>query len=127
MLSHVTRCSRDSRRTRLLSAPARERITGWLAEFERASKRQVVVVTVKDNLMVLTFQDADLGEAFDEIEVQYSGEEIVKSYNINYFLAAVEVIDDQYVNFEIGTDSKPSVVRGSGNDRYMCIIMPLKQ
>ncbi|MFZ5931945.1 MAG: TPM domain-containing protein [Pseudomonadota bacterium] len=32
----------------LLSAPARERITGWLAEFERASKRQLVVVTVKD-------------------------------------------------------------------------------
>lgn len=32
----------------LLSAPARERITGWLEAFERASKRQVVVVTVKD-------------------------------------------------------------------------------
>ncbi len=31
----------------LLSAPVRERITGWLAEFERASKRQLVVVTVK--------------------------------------------------------------------------------
>lgn len=86
-----------------------------------------VVVNVKDNLMVLTFQDSDLGEAFDEIEVQYTGEEIVKSYNINYFLAAVEVIDEQHVNFEIGIDNKPSVVRGSGNDRYMCIIMPLKQ
>ncbi len=32
----------------LLSAPVRDRITGWLAEFERASKRQLVVVTVKD-------------------------------------------------------------------------------
>ena len=32
----------------LLSAPVRERITGWLAEFERASKRQLVVVTVND-------------------------------------------------------------------------------
>ncbi|MCK9993763.1 MAG: uncharacterized protein Dbin4_02283 [Alphaproteobacteria bacterium] len=32
----------------LLSAPAKERITGWLEAFERASKRQVVVVTVKD-------------------------------------------------------------------------------
>jgi len=32
----------------LLPAPVRERITGWLAEFERASKRQLVVVTVKD-------------------------------------------------------------------------------
>ncbi|MFZ5835017.1 MAG: TPM domain-containing protein [Pseudomonadota bacterium] len=32
----------------LLPAPVRERITGWLVEFERASKRQLVVVTVKD-------------------------------------------------------------------------------
>lgn len=86
-----------------------------------------VVVNVKDNLMVLTFQDSDVGEAFDEIEVQYAGEEIIKSYNINYFLAAVEVVEEQQINFEIGEGSRPSVVRGSGNDRYMCIIMPLKQ
>lgn len=32
----------------LLSAPVRDRIAGWLEEFERTSKRQVVVVTVKD-------------------------------------------------------------------------------
>jgi len=32
----------------LLSVPVRDRITGWLAAFERASKRQLVVVTVKD-------------------------------------------------------------------------------
>ncbi len=31
----------------LLSAPARDRITQWLEQFERASKRQVVVVSVK--------------------------------------------------------------------------------
>ena len=86
-----------------------------------------VVVNVKENLMVLTFQDSEVGDASDEIEIKYTGEEIIKSYNINYFLAAVEVIDDQQVNFEIGIDSKPSVVRGSSNDRYMCIIMPLKE
>jgi len=31
----------------LLSQPAKDRITGWLAQFEQATKRQVVVVTVK--------------------------------------------------------------------------------
>jgi uncharacterized protein len=31
----------------ILPAPARERITGWLEEYEKASKRQVVVVTVR--------------------------------------------------------------------------------
>ncbi len=31
----------------LLSVPVRDRISGWLEQFERASKRQVVVVTVK--------------------------------------------------------------------------------
>ena len=85
-----------------------------------------VVVTLKDNLMVLTFNDPDVGEATDEMEVDYSGEELVVGYNIGYFLNAVEVIDEQSVSFEIGVNSKPSVVRGAGNDRYACIVMPLK-
>lgn len=85
-----------------------------------------VVVTLKNNLMVLTFNDPDVGEATDEIEVEYSGEEMVVGYNIDYFLNAVEVIDEQYVSFEIGINNKPSVVRGAGNDRYTCIVMPLK-
>ncbi len=86
-----------------------------------------VVATLKENLMVLSFQDTDVGEAADEIEIEYHGEEVAMSYNVNYFLAAVEVIDEQFVTFEIGKDHKPSIIRGSGNDRYMCIIMPLKQ
>ena len=85
-----------------------------------------VVVTLKNNLMVLTFNDPDVGEATDEIEIEYSGEEMVMGYNIGYFLNAVEVIDEQDVSFEIGVNNKPSVVRGAGNDRYACIVMPLK-
>jgi uncharacterized protein len=40
----------------LLSPAARERITGWLAQFEAATKRQVVVVTVK-SLQGLPIED----------------------------------------------------------------------
>jgi len=85
-----------------------------------------VVVTLKNNLMVLTFNDPDVGEATDEMEVGYNGEEMVVGYNIGYFLNAVEVIDEQQVSFEIGVNNKPSIVRGAGNDRYSCIVMPLK-
>ncbi len=85
-----------------------------------------VVVTLKNNLMELKFKDDDVGEATDEIEIEYSGEEIVVGYNIGYFLNAVEVIDEQNVALEIGVNNKPSVVRGAGNDRYACIVMPLK-
>ncbi len=85
-----------------------------------------VVVTLKDNLMVFTFNDPDLGEATDEIEVAYSGEEVIVGYSISYFLNAVEVIDEPNVSIEIGMGNKPSLVRGAGNDRYTCILMPLK-
>jgi DNA polymerase III subunit beta len=85
-----------------------------------------VVVTLKHNLMVLTFNDPDVGEATDELDVEYSGEEMVVGYNIGYFLNAVEVIDEQNVSFEIGVSNKPSVIRGADNDRYACIVMPLK-
>lgn len=85
-----------------------------------------VLVTVQDDHMYLTFNDSELGEASDEIEIEYKGDKISNNYSVAYFLAALEVIDEPSVAFEIGTESRPSVLRGSGNDRYLCIIMPLK-
>jgi uncharacterized protein len=40
----------------LLSQPARDRITGWLAQFEQDTKRQIVVATVK-SLQGVTIED----------------------------------------------------------------------
>lgn len=45
---------------------------------------------------------------------------------MNYFIDAIEVIDEEWVDVEIGIAMKPAVIRAVGNENYFCIVMPLK-
>jgi len=85
-----------------------------------------VIITLGNNLMVLNSNNPDIGEANDEIEVTCGAEELAVSYNVNYLIDAIEVIDEDDVSFEINAGMKPGVIRGVGNDDYLCIVMPLK-
>lgn len=85
-----------------------------------------VIVSVYEGKIVLNSTNPDVGEANDEIEVSYAGEERSTGYNVNYLADAVEVIDDEGVEFEIGSGMKPGVIRAIGDDHYFCIVMPLK-
>lgn len=85
-----------------------------------------VIINLKNNLMVLKSSDFSVGEAIDEIDVFYDGDEITVGYNIGYLLNAVDVITEKDVIIEVGEEIKPTVIKGDGNDCYMSIIMPLK-
>ena len=39
---------------------------------------------------------------------------------------AIDVIDEERIDFEIGEGMKPGIVRAVGNENYFCIVMPLK-
>ncbi|MDO9585407.1 MAG: DNA polymerase III subunit beta [Syntrophales bacterium] len=85
-----------------------------------------VIVNLKDNIMILKSNDFSIGEAIDEIDVSYNGDEMTVGYNIGYLLNAVDVVTEKDVVMEIGDEIKPTVVKGDGNNRYMSIVMPLK-
>ena len=85
-----------------------------------------VIIVLKNNLMVLDSNNPDVGEANDEIEVSYNEQEMRVSYNVNYLIDAIEVIAEKEVTFEMNVGMKPGIIRGVGNDDYLCIVMPLK-
>jgi DNA polymerase-3 subunit beta len=85
-----------------------------------------VVLTVAAGRVVLNSTNPDVGEANDEIDVEYQGEERSVGYNVTYLTDAIEVVDEEMVLLEIGEGMKPGVVRAVGNEDYLCIVMPLK-
>jgi len=100
-----------------------------------AVRRMCVVSSEKYNGMIMTLSPGrvsfnsinnDVGEANDEIEVDYSGEERNIGYNVKYFADAVEVIEEDIIDLEINEEMRPTILRGAGNDNYFCIIMPLR-
>jgi DNA polymerase-3 subunit beta len=85
-----------------------------------------VIITLSNDRMVLNSTNPDVGEANDEIEVSYQGEERSVGYNVTYLIDAIDVIDEEWVDLEIGMAMKPAVIRAVGNESYFCIVMPLK-
>ena len=100
-----------------------------------AIRRMCVISSERYNgvIMLLSYRkvifhsiNSDIGEANDEIEVDYEGIERSIGYNVKYLSDAIEAIDEEIVDVEIHEDMRPTIMRGKGNDRYFCIIMPLK-
>jgi DNA polymerase-3 subunit beta len=100
-----------------------------------AVRRMFVITSEKYNNMIITISsgkasfssaNSDIGEADDEIEINYEGESLSIGYNVKYIAEAVEPIGEKNIEFEINGDMKPTIIRGSGNEDYFCIVMPLK-
>jgi DNA polymerase-3 subunit beta len=85
-----------------------------------------VIITLSNNKILLNSTNPDVGEATDEIDVAYQGEERSVGYNVSYLTDAIEVIDEGQVAFEIGAGMKPGVIRAADKEDYFCIVMPLK-
>lgn len=120
---------------RIIPADKGVKITIDRDQLLHAVRRMFVVTSEKYNNMIITMSpgkvcfnsaNSDIGEANDEIETQYEGDEISVGYNVKYIADAVEVIEEKNIDFEINGDMKPTIIRGSGNDNYFCIVMPLK-
>ncbi len=85
-----------------------------------------VKIEVYDNRMVLTSTNPDVGEAKDEIDVSYDGERLEVGYSVRYLIDAVDHVDGDTVSFEVRSGDGPGVVKSSGSDAYMCVVMPIK-
>ena len=85
-----------------------------------------VIMTLGTDKVVLNSNNPDVGEANDEIDVVYVGEGRSVGYNVSYLTDAIDVVDEERIEFEVGEGMKPGIVRGLGNENYFCIVMPLK-
>jgi DNA polymerase-3 subunit beta len=68
----------------------------------------------------------DLGEAHEEVEVAYEGEEFRVGFNARYILDFLAAVDEQQVLLQIADPLSPALFRAAGNEGYGCVIMPMR-
>jgi len=85
-----------------------------------------VVIILREGEIILNSINPDVGEASEELEVEYHGEEMRVGYNVRYLVEAIDVMKEEEVLFEIRGSFKPGVVRYVGSDQYASYIMPLR-
>lgn len=79
----------------------------------------------KSNLTVSS-SSPDIGEATEEMDIDYKEEDIEVAFNARYFIDMLEAVTDDKVRIFLKDSLSPGIVRPAGDDSYTYIIMPMR-
>ena len=65
-------------------------------------------------------------EAEEELEVEYSGEDIEIGFNVNYLLDALGAVDSDTVTLSVLDGNSSCLIREPGKDDSKFVVMPMR-
>lgn len=68
----------------------------------------------------------DLGEAVEEVEVDYKGPSFHVGFNPRYFLDILNVLEDEKVVLELKDEVSPCLIRSEFDRRFLALVMPMR-
>lgn len=105
----------------------------------QALRRMAVVASEQTHRVRLSFapgalrlsvETPDLGEAHEEMEVQYQGEALEIGFNANYLLEVLRYIPNDEVAITFKAPERAATLEPSGgaegDAEYLCLVMPLR-
>lgn len=76
--------------------------------------------------MVLTSQNADLGNAKDEQQIDYAGEALKLGFNCRYFIETLQVMECETVEAYISSENSPCLMKSDDDKGFISIVMPMQ-
>jgi DNA polymerase-3 subunit beta len=106
------------------------------AELTSAIKRVAIIASEQThrvrlsfsaNKLALAVQTPDLGEAEDELPVEYGGAPLDIGFNAQYLLDVLRYIHSDDVKIAMSAPERPATFEPVGaEDDYVCLVMPLR-
>lgn len=84
-----------------------------------------VIFNFKNNRLIVTITNPEIGESKEEMVISYTGEEIKSAFNPKYFIDALNVIDENTILLNIKGDRHPCIIDGMKNKQLVCVIMAM--
>ncbi|MEW6002024.1 MAG: DNA polymerase III subunit beta [Nitrospirota bacterium] len=89
-------------------------------------KASAVRVDIEEDKLTALSSNPDLGEATEEIAIDYKGERLSVGFNARYLIDVLGVMVSDRVLLELQDPLSPALLREEGNEYYRCVIMPMR-
>ncbi len=76
--------------------------------------------------MEMRASSSDYGEAYDEIELDYHGDDLTVTFNAAYFIEALGILGGEDVLIELKDSESGAVLKRSDGKNHKCVIMPIR-
>lgn len=97
---------------------------------EALERTSLVSSSIKINLsakgMVITAKEPDKGRSYEELPIDFSGNEIEIGFNVRFLLDFLKSVDSENIIYKYIQDQKPVMMQGESIENYIYVVMPLK-
>jgi DNA polymerase-3 subunit beta len=84
-----------------------------------------VAITLKEEEIVLTSQETEMGKAEIKLSAEYQGQPLSVNYNAQYLLDALENMKSEEIEMKIGEERTPAVITGYRDEGFLYLVMPM--
>lgn len=89
-------------------------------------KSRLIKFTISPGLLNLTSFDPELGEAREEVPVEYTGDEVIIGFNAKYISDLLSVIEGENLHMEFNDPLSPGLFTSPEEKDFQCVIMPMR-
>ncbi len=89
-------------------------------------KTNAVKMQLDKSKLILSTNNPEVGEATEELDVDYKGEGISIGFNSRYLMDVLTAIDRQTISLELSDALSPCLITEEGDDLYKCVVMPMR-
>ena len=88
-------------------------------------KFNIVQFSLTPGRITLSSQSMDIGNAREDIEVDYEGDDIKMGFNGKYFIETLSVMQSDTVKIYISSNESPCMILSEKDPEFISIIMPM--
>lgn len=85
---------------------------------------QGIRIDIEKGKMIISKQSPDIGEAREELDIEYKGSPFSIGFNPHYIIDVLKNLNEQSVGFELENPEKPGVIRTK--DKYIYVVLPMQ-
>ncbi len=87
-------------------------------------ENNTVKLTFCENTLEISASSAEFGEAHETMAIEYTDDPITIAFNPRFLQDPLRALQDDEIFFEFKDELSPGVIKT--NDRFLCVVMPLR-
>jgi len=120
---------------RVIPKESSNQLTAERGAFKSALQRTAILsnekyrgirLIIRDSGVVMQAHNPEQEEAEEELEVEYSGEDIEIGFNVNYLLDALAAVDGDEVTLSVLDGNSSCLIRQPGREDSKFVVMPMR-
>lgn len=91
-----------------------------------SEKSKGVKVELKTGKLEISSSNPDIGDAREEMEVNYNGPEMSIGFNARYMIDILQALESENVKLAVKDNMSPGLITPEGDDGFLSVIMPMR-